>query len=316
MARPLTSLPAEGRVLVESGNGPWIVSSDGSKRRLGSYDDASWSPHGLFVAATRPGELVALDPKGNVRWSLARGAGVHEPRWAPDGFRIAYLSGASVRVVAGDGTGDRALGVSAQAAPAWRPGPGHVLAYAGPKGDLRVVDADTGRALWRAFGSLPTELLWSADGSRLLALAPDALRVYDRAGRMVGTRALPAGTRAETAAFATSGRRSPWSLALRQQAAAASRWCVPGPVCPNAACSPAPAGSAPSRGHRTAPGCSSRGGRRTNGCSSTRRVASARSGRWSPSPTSRGSSTPGPVRRRGSRRCRAGAVCPRSGWGP
>src|SRR3954453_17963248 len=45
----LYSLPTRGRLLV----GPWIVNADGSTRRLGSYDDTSWSPFGRFVVATR-----------------------------------------------------------------------------------------------------------------------------------------------------------------------------------------------------------------------------------------------------------------------
>src|SRR5439155_24133595 len=68
----LSSLPAPGRLLVSGPGGTLIVNQDGSRRRLGSYRDAAWSPHGLFVAATKPSELVALDPKGNVRWKVPR----------------------------------------------------------------------------------------------------------------------------------------------------------------------------------------------------------------------------------------------------
>ncbi|MGH7357659.1 MAG: hypothetical protein ACREJR_02475, partial [Candidatus Rokuibacteriota bacterium] len=50
--RALVRLPAAGRVLVVSEQGPWIVRQDGSKRLLGSYDDASFSPNGLFVLVT------------------------------------------------------------------------------------------------------------------------------------------------------------------------------------------------------------------------------------------------------------------------
>ena len=47
-ARPaLVSLPAPGRLLVNSQQGPWIVAQDGSRRLLGQYDDASWSPGGF-----------------------------------------------------------------------------------------------------------------------------------------------------------------------------------------------------------------------------------------------------------------------------
>src|SRR5688500_2488290 len=51
-ARPaLVSLPAPGRLLVTSQQGPWVVEQDGSRRLLGAFDDASWSPGGLFVVA-------------------------------------------------------------------------------------------------------------------------------------------------------------------------------------------------------------------------------------------------------------------------
>ena len=70
----LFSLPARGRLLVSGRAGLWVVQPDGSKRRLGRYRDAAFSPHGLFVAATRANQLAALDPKGDVRWTLARPA--------------------------------------------------------------------------------------------------------------------------------------------------------------------------------------------------------------------------------------------------
>src|SRR5206468_4648201 len=74
---------------------------------LGAVGEATWSGHGRFVAATRGFELIAVDLHGRRHWSLAARAPVHGPRWSPDGFRIAYLSGRAVRVVAGDGTADR-----------------------------------------------------------------------------------------------------------------------------------------------------------------------------------------------------------------
>ena len=55
----MRALPAAGELLVESAQGPWIVHDDGSKRLLGDSDAATWSPHGLFVAATGGRELVA-----------------------------------------------------------------------------------------------------------------------------------------------------------------------------------------------------------------------------------------------------------------
>ena len=105
----LFSLPAPGRILVDSSGGPWIVDANGSRRRLGSYREASWSPYGRFVVAARPNELVTLDPKGGVHWTLARPE-VRFPRWGGThtDTRIAYVDRAGLHVVAGDGTGDQA----------------------------------------------------------------------------------------------------------------------------------------------------------------------------------------------------------------
>jgi WD40 repeat protein len=216
-------VPGGGRLLVRSPAGPWVVGADGSKRLLGAYDDAAWSPHGLFVVATRDRQLVALDPRGGVRWSLARPTAISGARWSPSGFRIAYVTaptavskarpglsaGASLRVVAGDGTGDRRLAADvATVPPAWRPGPQHVLAYADRAGRLRVVAAETGRLLSSApAGDRPRQLLWSADGQRLLAVADRSIRVLDAGGRTLRVIAAPEGSAVAAAAFAGHGHR-------------------------------------------------------------------------------------------------------------
>ena len=197
----LTSLPTGGRLLVTSSQGAWVVQRDGSKRRLGRYTEAGWSPGGLFVVATRGRQLVALEPGGAVRWTLARSAPVTRPAWSPDGFRIAYLSGSSLRAVAGDGTGDAPLtGEVAPVTPAWRPGAEHVLAYVNRLGTIVVRNGDTGNRLWRArtFGS-PTRLLWSPDGAYLVVVSREGVDVFDGAGAPMIDRALPAGVQTGTA---------------------------------------------------------------------------------------------------------------------
>jgi WD40-like Beta Propeller Repeat len=201
-APALVRLPAEGRLLVNSGAGPWIVAADGSKRLLGRYASASWSPHGLFVVATRGHELAALDPKGNVRWSLERPGAVRGAVWSPDGYRIAYLAGDGLRVVAGDGTGDRLLAAHGTA-PAWRPVGTHVLAYAGP-GGIRVVDTDTGALLARWPAAAVTKLTWSADGRYLLvqSRARIAIRQFGAAGAVYERPAVNV-----TGAWSRSGHR-------------------------------------------------------------------------------------------------------------
>ena len=186
-ARPALRLPAPGRMLVDSDRGSWVLSRDGSRRLLGRFDESSWSPRGLFVVATRGRELVALEPDGDLRWSLTAPARASAARWSPSGFRIAYRAGASLRVVAGDGTADRELLARAGAAPvAWRPGTAHLVAAADPRGRVLLLDADSGRRLWRSPpGERPRRLDWSADGSRLIAVAPGATRVFSPGGRLV-----------------------------------------------------------------------------------------------------------------------------------
>jgi hypothetical protein len=168
---------------VQAGGGTWVVGDDGAKRRLGAYEGASWSPHGRFVIAWRDRELTAVTPGGTVRWSLARRGIVRTARWGPvDGFRIAYLAGRSLRIVNGDGTGDRRYGAArAQVAPAWRPDERHVLAYVDRAGRVDVVAVDSRARLWRS-APVPgiAALAWSADGQRLLALTRRRTLIWNR----------------------------------------------------------------------------------------------------------------------------------------
>jgi hypothetical protein len=190
-APALTQLPAAGQLLVSSGEGPWIVQPDGSKRLLGNYRQAAWSPHGLFVAVTRGHELLAVDPHGSVRWSLARPGTISLPRWAPDGYRIAYLDNSTLRVIAGDGTGDRRFaGSAAPVAPAWQPNTNHqhVFAFVTASGELELSNADTNQVLGRQrLAALPFTLLWTTDAQRLVAVSAHHLTVFDGNGRPLGS---------------------------------------------------------------------------------------------------------------------------------
>jgi hypothetical protein len=196
-AKPvLDELPARGPLLVTSPRGAWIVRRDGSKRLLGRYQEASWSPRAKFVVVSRRRELRAVDPKGNFRWTVERAGRVSGGRWSPDGFRVAYLSGSSLRVVAGDSSGDKELRRRIfPAPPAWRPGANHELAFATVDGRIALVHADTGAVRWRSEPGIepPRELTWSEDGRRLLALGERSLRVLDGGGRQLWTIGLPIG---------------------------------------------------------------------------------------------------------------------------
>jgi hypothetical protein len=197
-AKPaLFSLPAEGRVLVAAPGGVWVVGADGSRRRLGAYEEATWSPRGLFVGVSKRHQLAAVTPRGGVRWTLSR-PNVHAPRWSPSGFRIAYLSGRNLRIVAGDGTADTRLDSAQNVAPVWKPVEEHVVAYADRTGTVNVVATDEEQTLWTAAGSAasPSQLEWSADAERLLVVRKlaggrFALVVFDGDGRRRQTLTLP-----------------------------------------------------------------------------------------------------------------------------
>jgi hypothetical protein len=214
-------LPGGGNLLVRAPLGSpsalWVVHADGSRTLLGRYRDGSWSPHARFVVATAGHRLVALDPRsGKVHWSITAPAAVWGARWSleqtvPPCCRVAYLTAGTLRIVAGDGSGDHELApADARAAPAWRPGDRRrALAYVDPAGALRLVAADSGRALATPYhhGFRPTLLAWSSDGRRLLAMNPVRLVVLDASLRQIGAIRRPASDLGAyvSAAFAPRG---------------------------------------------------------------------------------------------------------------
>ena len=192
----LFSLPALGRLLVVSDGGAWAVAEDGSQRRLGDYDEVGCSPFGRFVVAARPSELAALEPDGDVRWKLSR-PGIRAPVWGGtlNDTRIAYVSRGVVRVVAGNGIGDRAL--TAGRAAAWSPGSVRLLAVA-TASRVSLFDVERSRMLWSARLSARS-VAWSADGTRILALGAGGYAVLATSGRVLDR------DEALTASFAPRG---------------------------------------------------------------------------------------------------------------
>jgi hypothetical protein len=198
-SRPaLTSLPAPGPLLVNSKAGPWIVRLDGSKRRLRGWWEGAWSPNAEFAVVTRQREVAALDLDGGIRWSIARAGIVRGARWSsevnPRDTRIAYLNRRSLRIVGGNGEGDKGLRkVVGETAPAWRPET-FELAFSTVDGRIELVDAETAKTVWRTVpGEVPTQLAWSEDGERLLALGDRSLRVLDAKGKKLWSIGLPVG---------------------------------------------------------------------------------------------------------------------------
>ncbi|HEX2088143.1 MAG TPA: hypothetical protein VHF89_20820, partial [Solirubrobacteraceae bacterium] len=218
-ASGLEELPGGGRVLAlvvprgRDGVEPWIAGGAEPRRLSGAVDRATWSPHARFVAAARGSELFALGLDGERRWSVAAPGPVHEVEWSPDGFRVAYQAGAELRVVAGDGTGDRRVSAMPPGEPpafgdlAWRPGPGHVLAFT-KRRSLFLADLDLRRVLWRITVDDVPRLTFAPGGDRLLLSGPDGLRVLSaRDGRLLQALDRPSGMELVDAAWDRSGER-------------------------------------------------------------------------------------------------------------
>jgi hypothetical protein len=181
-AKPtLRALPAPGQLLVDSTSGIWIVRDDGSRRRLGSYDEASWSPHGLYVIAAKDRTLTALSTDGDVQWTFPTPGVARDPRWtgSTTDTRIAYRSGHDLRVIVGNGdpATDRLIAHDvAPAAPAWRPH-GFVVAYIAAGGAVHAVDVDTGERVPVTPGDRRRLSPSPATVPAGSALAPDGQRV-------------------------------------------------------------------------------------------------------------------------------------------
>lgn len=213
----LARTPGGGRLLVTSAAGPWVVQPDGSRRLLGDYGEATWSPRGLFVAAVSGRTLSAVEPDGTPHWSLTAPGQVSDPRWSPSRFRIAYRAGSQLHIAVADGSSDRAIApATAPVAPAWMPLGEPELAYVDRGGRLRIAESETGQGLGSA-AALPNvaEIEWGGRGKVLLESSPAAVRVrrlrIEKLALKVGVEPgrrlpLPAGATVRDAALSPDGR--------------------------------------------------------------------------------------------------------------
>lgn len=209
--RAAGALPAGGRLLVAGPSGVSLVAGSMEAVRLGPYREAAWSPAGRFAAVTTGRTLLAVTPAGEVRWRVTPSDPPRSPRWAPDGFRLAYLAGHQLRVVVGDGTDDRLFrGHVRDVPPAFKPTAGRTLAWIDGDGHVRVADVDDAVLRWRSPTPVPARssaLSWSADGERILVAGRRGLALYDLGSRRV--RSAPARGRVVAAGFPPRGSGRP-----------------------------------------------------------------------------------------------------------
>ncbi|HEX4733431.1 MAG TPA: WD40 repeat domain-containing protein [Thermoleophilaceae bacterium] len=209
-APALTHLPGGGRLLLRSQEGVWVVTADGTRRLLAGYAGATWSPRGLYIGAWRGRELFAVEPGGRVHWSLARPGRIRAADWSPDGYRIAYLTGDQLRVVAGDGTGDGVLRTRvALIAPAWRPQSPHLLAFAARPRMVDLVATDARALVWRhRVRERVAALSWSADGTLLAVAGRAGVTILNgRSGAVRRVIRMPHAERVRSIAFSQRGHK-------------------------------------------------------------------------------------------------------------
>ena len=218
ISRVLTGLPGGGRLLIETTHGPWLVNADGARHGLGTYTGAAWSPHSLYVVAWRGAALAALNLAGVPQWELTAPKVISSARWSPDGYRIAFLAGDALHVVAADNSGRHTVSnTAAPVPPAWQPRPPstHRLTFVTVAGAVEQIDADTGTRIWSVHPREPArQLLWSPGGGLLLVLGAHELSEFTSAGQLI-TRVTPTGATIKSAAF-TSARQ--FALVIRPTA--------------------------------------------------------------------------------------------------
>jgi Tol biopolymer transport system component len=195
LAAASQSAPAPAALLTFSASpngGICLARPDGTRRvRLtGKLNDrgATWTRDGRFVAFVRTlgteSRIVIADARGRIVRRFNPAVGVAHPTWAPDGKRLAYVSGAPAGriVIAGrDGTVQSTLptGRTAASSPAWSPN-GREIAYTDrldldqQRSTIRIIAMAVDGTGKRIVVGLASDPAWAPDGSKLAYVAYDS----------------------------------------------------------------------------------------------------------------------------------------------
>ena len=184
---------------------PGSRDADGSRRLLGAYDDASWSPFGRYVAATRPNELVDARHRGHrpLDARAARRHGSRAGRAAPPtrGSPTSAATGSTSSQATARATSWPATHRAAGIPPAWssRPRVHPRLRRHATGASMRSITAKGGS-------------LWTRDASpaRRSRSSGRATAGSCSSSRPAGSRSSTAGRGRIVAGEAAPRRRPPW----------------------------------------------------------------------------------------------------------
>ena len=167
----LFSLPARGQLLVSGRGGAWLVPPTGRSVGSGTTATPLLAARPLLVAARGRTSSPRSIPRASVRWTLARPT-PRFPAWTGTraDTRIAYVSGGRLRIVAGDGTGDREIGRAAT---------GRACVAARRRGAFsRTADGRSAVVYDEAAGRVLRRLSACADEAGLVVGRPPAARLH------------------------------------------------------------------------------------------------------------------------------------------
>jgi hypothetical protein len=206
---PLLAAPPAGRLLVvdDAFEPVAVVLADGrAPTILPGAVNARLGPGGLVVTAGLDGVRLIDPRRGLTLWRLPTAAHAGAPRVAPDGGRVAFISGGRLSLARPDTGALRRIARVRPVAPAWTPRDPAAIASVAADGTV-IVRSARDRVLGRARPMPdPTAVTFTGDGRRLIVSSRFRLSALPggghagwswriRHGALGSVRALPGGER-------------------------------------------------------------------------------------------------------------------------